>query len=269
MLRKLVSLATAGLLAVGSQVGLMAQEEEVDLGGDASAQIDEVGELFEAEPVVYQITFPRVQAIVTPVFMLDAFFDVHPNHWSKGQTNWAFGGEFIIRRLEEFDLVFGLDWADIRTTDDWWRESDKTLVDTDWGQNGLSLLTLDVAINWFTSVKPWWDIYYGVGLGVAIVLGEFYKTDVDPQCIIDAGVDPFESTDHQVIVANCQDANGNPRLEPNATPEKEDSIPPLIPALTLTLGSRFIIDGQWAIQLEAGFKNIYFYGALELGFIFE
>jgi hypothetical protein len=261
MVRKLVSLATAGLLAGGLSA--------TALGQDTDEQIGTVTGLFEAEPVVYQITFPRVQAIVTPSFMLNAFFGDHPDHWSDGQTNWAWGGEFIIRRLEQYDLIFSVDWADLSTTDDWWREDDKELVDTDWGQNNLGLLTFDVAINWFTSIKPFWDIYYGVGIGVGVVLGDFLKTDVDSECIRGAGVDPFDSQDSQVVDANCYDDLGNPRLEPGASPEEEDSIPPIIPALSFDIGSRFIIDESWAIQIEFGFKNIYLYGGLELGFIFD
>jgi hypothetical protein len=263
MLRKLVSLATAGVLAAGLGVGSVSAQSSAD------DQIGTVRGLFEAEPVVYQITFPRMQAIVVPSLFLDMFFDDFPAHWSNGQTNWAFGAEFIIRRLEQYDLVFSVDWADLRTTDDWWREDDKDLVDTDWGRNNLGLLTFDVAINWFTSVMDYWDIYYGVGLGVGFVVGDFLKNDIDQQCIRNAGVDPFNSQDSGVVDANCFDALGNPRLSTTSRTEEEDGIPPLIPALSFNVGSRWIIDRQWAVQLEVGFKNIYLYAGLELGFIFN
>ncbi len=240
---------------------LIEQAEE-----EAEADIENVTDLFEAEPVQYQVTFPRVFLVHLPAFLLDAFFDMHANTWSEGQTNFAFGGEFIIRRLDEYDLVFSLDWTDLRTTDDWWKEEDKIVVDADWGENSLSLITADVAINWMTAIKPSWHLYYGLGLGIAVVLGDFLKTDVDPDCIEEAGFDPFEDKDPSIIRNNCFDSNGDPRLEPGADQEEEDRIPPILPALSFTFGSRWVISENWIVQLELGMKTAYFYTGLELGY---
>lgn len=239
-----------------------------DVEEEADESIDQVTGLLRAEPVVYQITFPKFHAIVTPAFMLDAFFAHHPNHWSDGQQNWAIGGEFIIRRIDDFDLVFSLDWADIRTQPDWWLENDEDIIDADWGENELSLLTADVAINWMTKITENWDFYYGVGLGIALVLGDFVKQDVSEQCLRDQGVNPFDSEDIRFVEA-CERGNGTPILDPNSPIEEEDRVPPLLPALTLTAGSRWIIDEDWAVQVELGYKNIYLYAGLELGYIFK
>lgn len=233
---------------------------------EAEADIQQVTELFQAEPVEYQVTFPRVFLIHVPAFLLDAFFDMHANTWSEGQTNFAFGGEFIIRRLDEYDLVFSLDWTDLRTTDDWWKEEDKIVVDADWGENTLSLITVDVAINWMTVINEYWHLYYGLGLGVALVLGDFLKTDVDPACIVAAGFDPFDDKAPSIVREHCTDDDGNPRLEPGAEVEEEDSVPPLLPALSFTFGSRWIISENWVIQLELGLKTGYLYTGLEFGY---
>jgi hypothetical protein len=210
-----------------------------------------------------------VWAIVAPSFLLDAFFDMHGDNWDAGQTNWSFGGEFIIRRLSDFDLVFSLDWADLRTTDTWWLESDDPIVDADWSENDLGLLTADVAIDWLLPIEEFWHLYYGVGLGVAFVAGDFLKQDVELQCLRDAGSsDPFNDTD-QAFVRACGTEEGEEQVDPNQPIEEEDGVPPLIPALSLNFGTRFIIDEQWAIQTEIGFKNIYFYTGLELGYIWD
>lgn len=249
-------------------------EETIDQAVDEAVEetdetIDHMEGLFEREPVVYQITLPRFWTIITPAFALNAFFDMHPNHWEEPKTNFAFGTEFIIRRIDEYDLVFSLDWADLRTGDNFWLESDEQIIDTDWGDNDLSILTVDVAINWLAKIDDYWDFYYGVGLGVGLILGDFLKQDIDPACMEAGGVNPFDSTETGIIEAHCLDANGNPLLKPGAAVEEEDNIPPLIPALSFNIGSRWIIDDDWAIQLELGFKNIYFYTGIEVGYIFE
>lgn len=271
MTRAMAFTLTLALFVLAWSATAVSQEQDSEevieqAEAEAEAEIEQVTELFEAEPVEYQVTFPRFYLIHVPAFLLDAFFDMHANTWSDGQTNFAFGAEFIIRRVGEFDLVFGLDWADIRTTDDWWKEDDKILADADWGENSLSLITADVAINWTTAINREWDLYYGLGLGVALVLGDFLKTDVDPACIEEAGFDAFDDKDPSVIRNNCFDDDGNPRLEPGESQEEEDRIPPVLPALSFTFGSRWVFAENWVAQLEFGLKTIYFYGGIELGY---
>ncbi|MCA9564664.1 MAG: hypothetical protein KC561_14310, partial [Myxococcales bacterium] len=242
-------------LLVGSSF-VVAQEDEGDQGGSAPEDIDRVTDLMAAEPVMYQVTVPRVWAIVVPSFLLDAFFDMHGNTWD-GRANLSYGAEFIIRRVEEFDLVFSLDWADLRTTDDWWKEDGEPVIDADWGENSLSLITADVAIHWMTNLNHYWDLYYGVGLGVAFFLGDFLKTDVAQSCF-PASIDEFDETSPSIVRNNCETADGDPLLEPNAEPEEEDRLPPILPALSLTFGSRWVIEDHWVISLEMGFKTAYF-----------
>jgi hypothetical protein len=234
---------------------------------EAEATVSAVEDLFSAETVFYQFTITPARFIVTPSFLLDGFFDLHGSHEFGG--NLSHGAEFVIRRPEEFDLVFSLDYADISTEDDWWLEADEEIVDTDWGENNLALFTADVAINWTVPIQYGWDFYYGVGLGVAFPLGDFLKTDVDPNCITEIGEDPFSSKDESLIVDNCFDENGDERLEAGGLPEEEDRIPPLLPALSFMVGSRWIIDEQVAIDLEFGWKTIYLYTGIEIGYIWE
>jgi len=260
MMRWIATVAFAALSA-GWSAQAWAQDDEDS--PPAEVEIEDITGATDAEPVVYQVTLPRVWMIVTPSFLLDAFFDLHGSHWSEGTVNFAYGGEFIIRRLkddgsEDFDLVFSIDWADLSMTDDWWLEADDPIRDTDWGRNSLSLLTFDVAINWVTEITQIWDLYYGVGLGIGVVLGEFTKQDIDPRCIVPAG----ESREVTIVTANCADA----QTEPGSSPEVEDGVPPVIPALSLTLGTRWTIEDNWIIQLEGGWKSLYFYGGLELGY---
>ncbi|MBN1947150.1 MAG: hypothetical protein JW797_15880 [Bradymonadales bacterium] len=266
----------AVLFAIGSASMALGQPvpEGMDPGptdtledDEAEEQAQQITDLMRSQPVIYQVTFPRVQAIVTPSFILDGFFDMHPNHWGSGKVNLAFGAEFIMRHVDRFDLVFSVDWADIRTADDWWLESDEEIIDADWGENSLTMLTADVAINWITVLDPAWELFYGVGLGVGVFLGDFLKQDIDGTCFADPDVNPYQSQDTDVIRRFCEDADGNPQVDPNARKTEEDRIPPLIPALSLNFGSRWIFGQHWALQWELGFKNIYFYTGLEFGYI--
>ena len=233
---------------------------EPEMEGEEAVAEEAVAE--EVQILDYQFTIARVFGVFVPNFVLDGWLDLHPSHWSDGKTNFAFGSEFIIRRPNEYDLVFSFDWADLGTTDGWWKEAGEDIADADWGENSLSLLTLDIAVNWFNEVKPAWQVYYGLGLGLAVVLGDFMKTDIDVRCLEGQGVDPYRETDGDYVLDNCSGDD----IASNSEATEEERLPPVIPALSLNLGSRWIIQDSWVIQVETGFKTAYFYGGLELGY---
>jgi hypothetical protein len=234
---------------------------ELELDGEEGLEAEEAEEA-EVQILDYQFTIARVFGVFVPNFVLNGWLDLHPSHWSDGKTNFAVGSEFIIRRPNEYDLVFSFDWADLGTTDGWWKESGEDIADSDWGENSLSLLTLDIAVNWFTEVKPFWHVYYGLGLGLAVVLGDFMKTDIDVRCLEGQGIDPYRETDGEYVLDNCDGDD----IAANSEATEEERLPPVIPALSLTLGSRWIIQDNWVVQVETGFKTAYFYSGLELGY---
>ena len=217
------------------------------------------------EPVEehYQLTIPRIWAIKLPTAVLDGFLSAHTDMWSGGIANLEFGGEFIVRRPGEFDLVFGFGWANLRTPDGFWLESGDPVRDADWTESTLRLVSLDVAINWLVDLNPeqTWHLYYGLGLGGAAIVGDFKKWDVNHQaCMPEQG----GSTDASLLDA-CVDDEGNPFII-EATEQDEDRIPPLIPVLLLSVGTRYIVAENWAIGGEFGIRAPYFYGGLELGY---
>ena len=244
-----------------SPIGEPAPTQVPDEAPEVDVSSDE--DVLEVEPEnQYQISL-RSWIIGTPAFILDGFFSAHTNHWSDGQSNFAFGGEFALRRPGSYDIVVGLDWANIRTPDGYWLEDGDPVRDADWTENTLSLLALDVAIHWLTDLNPQgsWQLYYGLGIGVALRLGAFTKWNIQPGCL-----QGQQDSEDPGILEECFDADGEPFFD--ETTEEEENIPPAIPALSLTFGSRWIISDQFAISLEMGFKSIYLYSGLEFGYIF-
>ncbi len=212
----------------------------------------------------YQLTLPRVWALNVPGPILDAFLARHSNTWEGGQTNFVYGTEFIFRQPGQSDTVIGLDYADIRTEDDYWLEDGDPVRDADWTINSLRLVTLDVAHHWLTDLTSTGDLqlYYGVGLGISVVLGEVLKYDVRQSCLNGQG-----ASEDPDVLDQCIDADGNAQYD-EASETREEKVWPILPALSLTVGTRYYISDHFVAGIELGWKSLYEYGGLEIGYLF-
>lgn len=236
---------------------------------EAADDIEDLIELYEYQPRMYQLAV-RTWFVKTPSFLLDAFFSRHTDHWTEGVTNLAYGLEFTTRIPDKFDVVTAVDWTNIRTPDGFWLEDGDPVRDADFTSSNLSLLTVDVGLNWFTPLgrREDWNIYYGFGLGMAIRLGQFNKYDIDTQ---GCGWDTPElraSSDPSLLdqcVADAE-ANGEPLPYFVETETQEDRILPVLPAVSGTLGLRYLISDNWQVSIEGGLKSIYFFSGLEVGY---
>lgn len=233
---------------------------------DAEDAARSVAALADYERKFFQLTL-RTWAIGVPGFVLNGFFDAHEGHWRDGVYNFNHGLEFTTRIPDKYDVVVGVDWASLRTPDGYWLESGDPIIDANWAENNLSLLTFDVGFQWFKNLnrQDTLQLYYGVGLGASVVLGEFRKYDLIAADCGQEFVDNRESS-RVALLDNCFDANGDPTIIDDYQLEK---IPPILPAISATLGLRTLVADSVSIGIEGGLKSLYFYGGIEIGYFWE
>ncbi|MFT6398988.1 MAG: hypothetical protein ACJAYU_003751 [Bradymonadia bacterium] len=256
---------TAWSQTTSDGIGTNLDNGESAVPEDAVGDAEDILALSEYVPRFYQVS-ARAWAIKVPGALIGAFFDAHTDMWTDGVQNFAYGVEFTTRMPDKYDLVLSLDWANLKTPDGFWLEADDPLRDAEYADNNLSALTLDTSFHWHNSLDRQGNVqlYYGLGLGVLVFLGDFTKDDVDTQaCEFDE--DDRNST-NVGLLDRCFDDQGSPFI--TATNEAQN-IPPVLPSISATLGLRFLIADSLAISLEGGWKSIYAYGGIELGYFWE
>lgn len=240
-----------------------------DVRRDAQREVDELLDLRSELGKIYQVTFPRFRVIGTPPFMMGWFFDPHSTHWSGGVRNMSLGGEFIIRDPGRQELVFSLDYANLSMPDGFWLQRGDPIRKAEWTELNASVLNVDAGIR---GVREFGDtgafqLFYGAGLGLGIVFGNAYETQVDRQ-----SCNPMPdrtSTDTSVLEPGgaCFDEEGNPILVGNR--QKASWLWPVLPSLELVGGARYVIAEQFVVSLDLGFRSIYAFAGLGLGWQFR
>ncbi len=266
-----MSLATLASAQTADGIGERSTTQQQS-AEEAADEIEDLLDLYEYQPRMYQIAV-RTWYVKTPTFLLDAFFSRHTDHWTEGVTNLAYGIEFTTRIPDKFDVVTAVDWTNLRTPDGFWLEDGDPVRDADYTTSNLSLLTLDVGLNWFTPLgrREDWNIYYGFGLGLAIRLGSFDKYDIDPpSCGLDTQA--LRESEDPSLLDNCfaeAEANGAGLPYFVETRSEEDRILPVLPAVSGMLGLRYLIGDNWQVSVEGGLKSIYFFSGLEVGYFWS
>ena len=199
----------------------------------------------------------RFRAIVVPGFILNWFLEEHENHWSRGQKNFAVGGEAIWRRANEYEIGVAVDWANLAMPDGWWQDRNEPRNEADWTLVDLKLLSVVFISRWFWKPQPWLHPYFGVSIGPGIVFGNVLKHNPSAgtscRAELEQGIFPPPS---------CADENGDIQLEANFdAPEREDTIPPVVPVLGVTGGLRFNFLDYGLFKIEVGFQDYFFAGA--------
>ena len=204
---------------------------------------------------------PRIRAIVVPDFVMDIWFDEHASHWD-GQSNLAYGFEFVWRKVGQFEISTAIEYADLSMPDAFWKETGDAAIEADFTEVDLQLLSLVVSGYWYWDVEKWFSPYVGGGIGPAIVMGDIVKYDPQPGSSCAAGLGQSGG----FAPNSCFQDNGDP--DPSAidteNPDVEDSIPPVIGVLNLTGGARFNIGKYAVAKIELGFYD-YLYAGLSLG----
>lgn len=275
--RRLAAALACGLLAQFAAMGVSAQTSD-GIGGrtesvtagqtaeEAAGDIDDLIDLYDYEERFYQIS-ARVWAIHVPRFILKGPFTLNENTWSGGVTNFAYGLQFTTRIPDKFDVVAGLDYTNLRTPDGFWLEDGDPVRDADYTENNLSLINADVSLLWYKSFNraDTFQFYGGFGLGMGIVLGKFLKYDIDSQrCGWDTP--ELRSRTDGELVEQCADEFDSPR---SPRLEEEDRIPPVLPAVTLLGGFRFLAADHVSIGIEGGIKTGYFFAGLNVGYFWN
>lgn len=193
-----------------------------------------------------------VGARVRYVFMPQAVLNLFLDH-STSMNSVGFGLE-VVRRKGDFDIAFGLEYDSIAPENGLYLESgddpgancrvttecpDKTEFEN------FALLGLDATFLWHSKISDTVQFRYGAGIGVGLVLGSLYQTDT--ACPAGTTVDDLD------------DPNQCP-VAPGAARVKSDDVPPVVPIVNVQLGARIKLAPQLTINIETGFRNMFFLG---------
>lgn len=232
----------------------------------ASAQSrDDLTESVRSEdartPNAFMLT-ARMRAVAFPDLFLGLFFDEHASHWSRGQRNFSYGGEFVWRRGLDLELGLAIDYADLTMPEDFWLEAGDGAQSADWTEIDMQLLSVVFSAYWFWNVQPWLTPYLGGGIGPGFLLGDVVRYEPNRQsgCYSDLG---YGNGDLGFTDPNCLRPDGQP--SENAVdydnPNIDDRIPSVVPIIHLSAGLRFNLDDYAVLKLEAGFYTYLFAGA--------
>ena len=203
----------------------------------------------------------RTRAVKIPNFMLGLWFDEHANHWSDGQRNLSYGAEFIWRKDKEYEFSVGVDYADLTMAEGFWREKDKSARASEWTTVDMQVLSLVFSAYWFWDVADWFAPFVGGGIGPGFILGDVTKAKPrrDSPCY-----NQLEGVPDVFSAPSCFNASGEIDSNSFDDPVLEDRVPPLVPMLNVTVGTRFNIGRHAVLKLETGFYT-YVYAGMSLG----
>jgi hypothetical protein len=198
----------------------------------------------------------RFRMVGLPSFIWNFWYEEHANHWTNGQQNYSYGGEFTWRRRGDFEIGVAFDYANLRMTPAFWLEKDEATLDQDWTEFDIRFMSLVFYTQWFWDVQPWFAPFVGVGVGPGLILGDFTESSpsAGSACRAAAGQGSFADQ-------SCFDSNGDPDLDGDFDPPRANNdIPPILPVLQLGGGVRFNIAKYGLLKLELGFQNYLYAG---------
>ncbi|MEC8024743.1 MAG: hypothetical protein VX223_12460 [Myxococcota bacterium] len=175
----------------------------------------------------------------------DAFFEsVFLEHTSL--DSYSLGVEVGIDGPGSLRVIFGLDYTDLSMPSGNFRLGESTFSrsaenpeDANFTEINLHMVALDATFLWQVKFIETFGLMYGVGLGVAVLTGTIYATDVLPTC--------------QQPVDQCPHWRG-------VTRQKQDLPSPVWPLLSAQVGLYWDPAPGWRIRLEGGFRGVLFTG---------
>jgi hypothetical protein len=274
-----VTLASASAFASGSE-GRAPSDLLAQAGGAAAPQSSETAERLQElatfEPKYFEFA-PRIRYVKLPEAVLDAWFAQHTNMWEDDAVNLSYGADFIIRKPGEYDVLIGLDYTSMKTGDGYWLEDGDLVKEADFTTNDLSLVTLDASFHWTKAFdrQGMSTLHYGFGLGVAAVLGEFRKYDLDTsRCDPPLSPEERNSEDADLLGRCFDEQTGEPAYqldgEGNRKYAVEDKIPPALPMLTAGIGFRQNLGEHFVLGIEGGVRvPAYVFTGINIGYRWE
>ncbi len=186
---------------------------------------------------------------VRDVFMPQAVLNLFLDH-STSMNQYGIGAE-VVRRKGDFDIVFGLEYDSVQPANGLYLKSGDnpsgcvpgdTCPDYITFKN-FSLLGLDASFIWHYKITDMVQLRYGAGIGVGFVLGELDKTHT--QC------------GGGTTVGQLDDPNACTKVGGMI---KSGDVPPVVPIVNVQLGARIKVNKQLGVNLEAGFRDVFFFG---------
>jgi hypothetical protein len=207
-------------------------------------------EVAAAEPSAQVGIGARGRFIFLPQSVLQLFL----GH-ATSMTSFSVGGE-VVRKKGNLDIVFGLEYANISPKDGLYLEKGKDPANfgdsPDYVHfNNFSMISLDGSFIWHSDLTDFMQLRYGAGIGVGFLLGDIEKQKTS--CASNTTVDQLDDPNTTQCVRQPTVKNADK--------------PPVVPIVNLLAGIRFKLGEQGSINLELGFRDVFF-GGLSLDYFF-
>lgn len=188
-----------------------------------------------------------VRIVYVPDSILDSFFDRHGSHWD-GRANLSFGVDYILRRVDAWELTGGVYWTNMGMPASYWIESGKDLDAADFTRQNLSTVHVEVNMHYNLDIIPEVGWFVGGGAWGGVILGELEKANISRECA-------------EAVERGEGELEGCPT---DGLFEKETAIPGGFGMASASTGFRFQLSERVVARLETGFKG-YVFGGLSLG----
>jgi Tetratricopeptide repeat len=213
----------------------------------------------------------RVRGIFVPESFLKPYLKA-----ATQMNSASIGLEFIYRKAT-YDVVTSLDFSFLNVDPgNYLANGHDASMDTHFVQfRNLNFLSADVSIighhTW--DAAPWFELRYGAGLGIGVVLGDVLLTNNGMQCTdanasnikqcypINGGMPVRLGTKFQE--SDLQATQSNPGTDTAANPKRHVSAdkPPVMGVLNVLIGFKFRLHKHVSAQVEVGFRDAMFVGA--------
>jgi hypothetical protein len=213
-----------------------------------------------------------------PSWMVGLFAEIQGD-WS-GPLTLAIGPEYTYRR-GGIDIVVGIQYTGLGADPGFIHGNGETAIATERVQSSLWAVYGNALFLWHHRFNDWFELQYGVGVGLGYVGGDLYRTQV-----YDTGGGSYAECDNMPPPGQrpalptrggyCDTANnhyvysdGTRYSEGRLTDTNSGSIPPVVPWLSLPhLALHFRPHRNVDIRLDGGFALIGFYGGLAAHYVF-
>jgi hypothetical protein len=192
----------------------------------------------------------RMRYIFLPQSVLELFL----GH-ATSLSSYAFGGE-VIRRKGNLDIAFGVEYANLSPSDGLYLEKNRNPANSsDYPDfvhfDGFGMISVDGTFIWHTDLTPWMSFRYGAGVGIGFLVG-----DIDKQ----------KATCGSTTTTGQLDDPSVCPVTPGTVVRKAD-YPPVVPIVNLLLGLRIKLHDEVSLNVEAGFRDVFFVGG-GIGYFF-
>ena len=241
-----LAVATLAVVAVGQPAAAQYQDATEDVRFEN-----------EGEENAYQIV-GRIRGVGVPNFLLNVGYDRHAANWSEGQTNFAYGLEFLWRKVGAFELSVAAEYAGLGMPGDFWLESGKSPDNADYVDFELGVGSLVFSGYYYWDVGEWFSPYIGGGLGLGAVFGDVtkYNPKQNTSCRNNLG-EPGGYNGEACFNQGETDPSESDQFQSG---EIEDRVWPVIPMVNVTTGARFNIGDHGVVKAEFGFYDYLFVG---------